>query len=254
MGRERLEAEFGRYSSWLVEACAELGVDPVPAVARGTGRPALLERASAPLSAAPGKTILDLGCGLGGPGAWLARHSGARVVGVDVMMESVRGLRSLFPELHAAVSSMRMLPFRNETFDAAWSLGALEMVADKAGATAEMGRVLRPGAPVVVYDFVLAGAPAEHIPQADRFSPPEDTVQCLENAGFELRDADALPQLPTTPPEWVSARDSVRTEVRRRHGTDPRFKLVEEELRTFRELVAHRVIKEWMFVARKEAA
>jgi SAM-dependent methyltransferase len=253
MGRERLEAEFGRYSDWLVEACVELDVDPVPAVARGTGRPSLLDHASAPLDAAPGKAILDLGCGLGSPGAWLARRSGAGVVGVDVMLESVRGVRRLFPELLAVVGSMRKLPIADEHFDGAWSLGALEMVADKATTAAEMSRVLKPGAPLVVYDFVLAGAPAAHIPQADRFSAPNDTIRCLEKAGFLLREATPLPDLEPTPPDWAAIRDAVRVEVRDRHGSDDRFKVVEEELNTFRTLVTEGAIQEWMFVASKEA-
>lgn len=253
MGRERLEVEFGHYSDWLVEASVELGVDPVPAVARGTGRPALLDRASAPLKAAPGRTILDLGCGLGGPGAWLARRTGARVIGVDVMQGSVRGLRRLFPELHGLVASARKLPIKDDIFDAAWALGALEMVADKTGCTKEVSRVVRPGAPLVVYDFVLTGVLSKDAPQANRFSPPGDTISSLERAGFELREAAPLLDLPATPEDWVTARESVRNRVRELHGSDERFKLVEEELQTFRDLVAEEVIEEWMFVAVKEA-
>jgi SAM-dependent methyltransferase len=254
MGRERFEVEFGRYSEWLVEACLALDVDPVPAVARGTGRPALLELASHPLDAAPGKKILDLGCGLGGPGAWLARRSGATVIGIDVMFQSVHGLRRLFPDLRGVVASMRALPIKDGFFDAAWSLGVLEMVADKFAATQEMARVLRPGAPLVIYDFVLTGPPPDHIPEADRFSSSEDTVQCLEKAGFEIRDTSPLTGLPSTPPDWATARDDVRAEVRARHGGDERFKVVEEELQTFRDLVAGKVVEECMFVAVKEAS
>lgn len=252
MGRERFEAEFGRYSEWLVEACVALGVDSVPAVARGTGRPALLELASAPLAAAPGRTILDVGCGLGAPGAWLARRSGANVVGVDVMVQSIRGLRRLFPELQGVVASMRALPMRGGTFDAAWSLGVLEMVADKPAASSEMWRVLRPGAPLVVYDFVATGAPTR-APMADRFSTPEETVGCLEQAGFLIHNAAPLPRLPPTPAEWVATRDAVRAEVRRRHGPDRQFEIVEREQQTFRDLVAEKIIEEWMVVASKEA-
>jgi SAM-dependent methyltransferase len=253
MGRERFEAEFGRYSDWLVEACLALGVDPVPAVSRGTGKPALLELAAAPLDAKPGQKILDLGCGLGGPGAWLARSTGAQVIGVDVMLQSISGLQRLNPELSGVVASLRSLPMKDDHFDGAWSLGVLEMVSDKAGAAREMCRVLRPGGPLVVYDFVLTRPDTRHIPAADRFSPPDDTLSCLRHAGFEIRDAFALPALPSIPTDWMAARDAVRAEVRKRHGDDERFKVVEEELQSFRDLVADAVIQEWMFVAAKEA-
>lgn len=254
MGRERFEAEFGCYSEWLADACAALGLDPVPAVSRGTGRPALLELAAAPLEAGPGKMVLDLGCGLGGPAAWLARTTGAEVVGVDVMMQSVVGLRRLVPGLHAAVASMRALPIADGSCDGAWSLGVLEMVADKPTAIREVWRVLRPGGRFVIYDFVLIGASPAHIPQADRFSAPDDTVSDLEQAGFAIHESAALPPLSATPPEWVAARDAVRNEVRRRYGHDDRFKVVEQELEAFRALVGNGVIDEWMFVASKEAA
>jgi len=32
---------------------------------------------------APGQTLVDLGCGRGGPGLWLAREAGALLIGVD---------------------------------------------------------------------------------------------------------------------------------------------------------------------------
>ena len=252
MGGERFEVEFGLYSRWLVEACLALDVDPVPAVARGTGRPALLEAAAAPLDARPGTKVLDVGCGLGGPGAWLARCSGAEVVGVDVMQQSVIGMKRILPELAAVVGSLRALPMKDRSFDAAWALGVLEMVADKTTAGKEIWRVLRPGAPLVIYDFVLTRASRRHTPAADRFTSSDDMIGHLEGAGFEISDASRLPQLPPTPPDWVEARGSVRAEVRRRYGDDDRFKIVQSELRTFRRLVSDGVIEEWMFVAKKE--
>ncbi|MGH2806241.1 MAG: class I SAM-dependent methyltransferase [Actinomycetota bacterium] len=253
MGGRRFEVEFGIYSEWLVEACLALEIDPVPAVARGTGRPALLEAAAAPLDAKPGRRILDVGCGLGGPGAWLAQRSGAEVVGVDVMPQSVFGMTRILPELTGIVGSLRALPMKDRSFDAAWSLGVFEMVAHKAKAGAEIYRVLRPGAPLVIYDFVLVRDRRVHAPAADRFSLSDDMIRCLEDAGFEIRHASRLPQLPPTPPDWLEARDSVRAEVRRRHGDDDRYKTVQDELRTFRDLVSDGVIEDWMFVAERRA-
>ena len=253
MGGERFEAEFGLYSRWLADACLALAVDPVPAVSRGTGRPALLEAVAAPLHTKPGTKILDVGSGLGGPGAWLSRRSGAEVVGVDVMPQSVMGMKRILPVMSAVVGSLRALPIKNGSFDGAWSLGVFEMVADKEKASSEIWRILRPGAPFVIYDFVLTHESRRRAPVADRFSLPGDMIRCLESAGFEMREASRLPELPPTPPDWLAVRDSVRAEVRRRHGDDERFKLVQEEVETFRRLVSHGVIEEWMFVAAKEA-
>jgi len=35
------------------------------------------------LRVGPGKTLVDLGCGMAGPALWVARETGARLVGVD---------------------------------------------------------------------------------------------------------------------------------------------------------------------------
>jgi SAM-dependent methyltransferase len=43
----------------------------------------LLRHLAQALDLAPGQTLADLGCGRGGPGLWLARQAGARLVGVD---------------------------------------------------------------------------------------------------------------------------------------------------------------------------
>jgi 2-polyprenyl-3-methyl-5-hydroxy-6-metoxy-1,4-benzoquinol methylase len=36
------------------------------------------------LRVGPGQTFVDLGCGHGGPGLWVARETGASVVGIDL--------------------------------------------------------------------------------------------------------------------------------------------------------------------------
>jgi ubiquinone/menaquinone biosynthesis C-methylase UbiE len=252
LGRARFEAEFGIYSLWLAEACDALQVDPVPALARGTGRPALLELAAASLRAERETTVLDVGCGLGGPGTWLARKTGARVVGLDVMLESVTAIRRLKLPIDALVASLKRIPFRDASFDAAWSLGVLEMVTEKERALDEIRRVLRPGAPLVVYDFVLAHPSTRSFPQADRFSSAQSAVASITGAGFQLKESFLMPQLPPTPREWAEVRDRVRAEVERRHGEDVRFRIVQKELEMFRELVAEETIEAWMFVAEKE--
>jgi 2-polyprenyl-3-methyl-5-hydroxy-6-metoxy-1,4-benzoquinol methylase len=60
------------------------GIEVTGACTRAT-----LARALAGLRLSPGGLLVDLGCGLGGPGRWLARHSGARVLGFDVSQVAV---------------------------------------------------------------------------------------------------------------------------------------------------------------------
>ena len=39
---------------------------------------------AAALRLQPGSTLVDLACGMGGPGLWIARETGAQLIGIDV--------------------------------------------------------------------------------------------------------------------------------------------------------------------------
>jgi SAM-dependent methyltransferase len=80
------------------------------------------------------------------------RLQGAVVFGVDLSEPIVRQARSAFPDrgLHAAVSDVRRLPFRDGSFDAVYSMGTIEHFRDPETALHEMHRVLRPGGRAVV--------------------------------------------------------------------------------------------------------
>jgi len=43
-----------------------------------------LRRIALSVAAGPGQTIVDLGCGRGGPSLWVARQTGANLVGIDL--------------------------------------------------------------------------------------------------------------------------------------------------------------------------
>jgi SAM-dependent methyltransferase len=250
MGRERLEIEFGEYSQWLADAIQATGVTPVHGACRGTANPYLFERLARALDARPGTRVLDLGCGIGGPGAWLAGR-GCEVVGVDVMEAGVRGLRQLFPDSLALVARLRELPFADDSFEAAWALGVIETVLDKAGALKEVERVLGPRGHFAVYSFVTSSPVTIDAPMADRFEPAESMRDELVGAGFEVMAAGPANDLPSAPEQWAESVKRVRDEVTRAHGGDERLATVEAERGKIRRLMTRREIQPWMFVARK---
>ena len=254
MPSERFEAEFGYYAEWLVDAIDELGLDdPVPAACRGTGNPELLEHLAAALSVRAGSWVLDVGVGLGGPAAWLARTHGCELVGVDLMTQAAFGFHRLFSQLEIAVASTKALPFRDETFDGVWALGVIEMLADKKKAFGEMLRMLVPGGRVVLYDFVGAVSEADDPPLADRFEPADASTSLLSDVGFRVLVTGPVPKLAPPPPEWQSVAASARERVRSGHGSDVRFAVAEAERASFNRLRASGLIEEWEFVAEKPA-
>ena len=252
MTRDRFEAEFGYYTDWLVEAIDELDPsDRVPAACRGTANPELLRHLAEQLDIGAGALVLDVGSGLGGPAAWLARTLSVEVIAVDLMTQAASGARRLFPGIDVAVASTRALPFEASTFDGLWALGVIEMLADKRSAFAEMFRVLRPGGRAVLYDFVGAVGTDEILPAADRFESSGTSARLLAEVGFRIGVSQGLPRLSEPPVEWKSVAMESRALVRTRHGDDERFDLAEAERSNFNRLRARGVIEEWEFVVEK---
>jgi SAM-dependent methyltransferase len=115
-----------------------------------------LDRALAALSLPLGGTLVDLGCGLGGPGRWLARASGTRLVGIDFSRVALDAANK------AANGYLKpgQYEYRQGTFaatglpdacaDGAVSIDALPMASDRGAALVELCRILRPGARAVL--------------------------------------------------------------------------------------------------------
>jgi ubiquinone/menaquinone biosynthesis C-methylase UbiE len=252
MGRSRFEAEFGPYSAWVVEAIRQIGLkDRIPAACRGTGNPSLLEHLADWLEIEKGAHVLDVGVGLGGPGAWLVRRHSCRLVGVDIMIESARGAIQLFDDIQAAVASTRALPFKDRTFDAAWALGVIEMIADKKRAFEEIARVLVPGARLVLYDFVATGSLVQDPPAASRFESAADITEKLEGAGFNVLRSEVVPFVSPPPDGWQAAAVRVRERIRDEHRGDRRLAMAEQGVKSFNRVRRSGSIREWEFVAEK---
>ena len=98
-----------------------------------------------------GERILDVGCGTGiFTMEFLAE--GASVVGLDIslpMLQRAQGRAGALPFL-AVTGDMARLPFAGDSFDRVASITAIEFFRDGAAAVAELFRVARPGAVVVV--------------------------------------------------------------------------------------------------------
>jgi ubiquinone/menaquinone biosynthesis C-methylase UbiE len=248
MDRDRLATEFGLYTNWIVEAVASLpGVDPVPAACRGTGHPALLVDLAEAIEARPGMLVLDAGCGMGGPAAWLRRHRGCATIGIDLMEENIEASRALFGDAASAVASASALPFRNDVFDAVWAIGVVEMFADKPHAFAEFGRVLKCGGRIVVYSFVAQASELSEGPSSNSFASPIALRSFIENAGLAVVNGGPAPVVPALPRDWSEARNAIVDEVRARHQHDDDFERVRSELDRFNRLRSAGQIEPWRY-------
>ena len=105
----------------------------------------------------------DIGCGSGRWARLVAPRVG-RLTCVDASPEAIdvaRRALGAHENCTFAVASVGDLPFADGSLDFAYSLGVLHHVPDTAGALAACARVLRPGAPFLVYlYYALDGRPA----------------------------------------------------------------------------------------------
>ena len=100
-----------------------------------------------------GMTVIDVGCGIGGPMRRVVREAGVRAVGVNINQMQLEKSRSLDAEAgldhmvdYLECSFMDMGAIADNTFDRGYAIESTCHAPDKAGAFAEIYRVLKPGA------------------------------------------------------------------------------------------------------------
>lgn len=99
----------------------------------------------------PGENLLDAGCGTGIFTLGFL-SGGASVVGLDISLPMLNhaGIKITNEPFFMVRGDMLQLPFRDNSFDKAVSVTALEFIEDARSAVSELLRVTRPGGYVVV--------------------------------------------------------------------------------------------------------
>ncbi|MCO7218379.1 class I SAM-dependent methyltransferase [Klenkia sp. PcliD-1-E] len=218
-----MQDEFDITATWTEEAVRALGPGhAVPAGCRGSGSVGSLRWLADRLALNPGDLLLDVGSGVGGPAAWVARDRQVRPVCLEPMAGAVRASRHLFG-LPSAAAMGRSLPVSSGVAAAAWSLGVLCTTVDKAAVLAELYRVLRSGGRLGLLVFVQVAHVLPTPPPEGNSFPTENALNALlRAASFDVLD-QAVAHMDDNPPGWDDAASAVAAEVQRRHGTDPRF-------------------------------
>ena len=139
----------------------------------------------------PGVGVLDLGCGIAGPGRLLTRELGCAYLGVDFSASAVAIAREQAGDLPCRFAIAHSPPLPGGSFDVVLLLEAMLAVEDKDALLREISAALRPGGR---FAFTLEeGAPltaAERaaMPDADTvwLTPLEQLAASLERAGLGL--------------------------------------------------------------------
>lgn len=148
-------ARFGKplFSSLWVKAWGDqypVDVQPFSSCTRK-----LLEELAEQVACEPSDLIVDLGCGAGGVGLWLASRLGCRIIGVDCSHPGVEIAarrateRGLDRVARFQVGQFEATGLGDQSANAVVSVDALPFAVDVDAALAEIHRILRPGGRLV---------------------------------------------------------------------------------------------------------
>ena len=121
------------------------------------------------------KTVLEIGCGIGGPAIVMAGElSAAKVVGIDIEPQLIeRAQRNANAAGVIASTEFKLvdpgpLPFEPASFDVVFSKDAIVHIEDKQALYGEILRVLAPGGQFIAGDW-FASADADDLPEFRRY-------------------------------------------------------------------------------------
>jgi SAM-dependent methyltransferase len=143
------------------------------------------------LALGEGSVLVDLACGAGGPGLWIAAHSGASVIGVDPSPAGLAQARTRAEQVALADRSLYQqgtfasTGLGNGVADAAVSVDAIPYAPDKATVFREAYRILRPGGRLAFSAFEVDSERVAGIPVLG-VDPVPDYAPLLETAGFAI--------------------------------------------------------------------
>lgn len=144
--------EWERLQAWLAER-TQAHYDEFPFIEGGANRVAWWReylREFLPDEVLRDRLVVDVGSSIGEISRGLADR-GARVVCLDLSLQSLRRCRQINPDAAVIHGSALDLPFPDETFDHAVSIGVLHHTPDCRRGFREVARVTAPGGTAVVF-------------------------------------------------------------------------------------------------------
>lgn len=159
------------------------------------GEEEAIEMAMAGIDKNTDRLLLDAGCGRGGTAHYLQQHGWGRVTGIDVEAQSIEGARKDYPDVRFDIGDITALQRHDAAyFDAVTLFNVLYAISDHDSALAALAGVCRPGAELMIFDYVDPGDFQSHgiregdqpfLPNpicADRIDP------VLSRAGWQVSD------------------------------------------------------------------
>jgi len=135
--------------------------------------------------------LVDVACGGGGPGLWMAQQTGASLVGIDPATAGLRAARhraaqaGLDGRSRFQPGTFERTGLPDGSADAVVTIEALQYAPDKRSAITEFTRILRPGGRLAVVCFEVDPVKAHGLPVLGA-DPIADYKPLLADAGLLL--------------------------------------------------------------------
>jgi ubiquinone/menaquinone biosynthesis C-methylase UbiE len=163
----------------------------------------------------PGQQLVDLACGRGGPGLWVARAVGADLIGVDwspvAIRESTARSTQFLPAGRARfqVGDLAATGLPDASADGVMCADAIFFATDRVAAFTEVARVLKPGA-----RFVFT---CDEDANAARPTAVPDWTPLVEAGGLVVETKEVIPRFVESVQRmydlWLANIDALRAEL-----------------------------------------
>ena len=187
------------------------------------------------LGLSPGKILLDVACGAGGPALRLAAITGCSVVGIDLHDQAIAAANSLAAERGLAqlaefriANAATQSSFADASFDAITCIDAINHLPNRQAVIADWVRLLKPGGRLLFTDPIIVTGPlttAEITVRSSSgfylFVPPFFDERTIEECGLRLLlREDVTANLAKVAERRCAARASRSTALRGIEGND----------------------------------
>jgi SAM-dependent methyltransferase len=191
---------------------------------------------------APGVSVLDLCCGIAGPGRFITRELGCSYLGVDSSSSAIDIARERAGDLPCRFEVARVPPVPPGPFDVVLLFETMLAFPDKEKVLDEISRALRPGGRftfTMEEGLPLTEAELERMPDADTvwLSPLREMLTYLERVGLRVRSQE----------DWSQSHRAVADSLTNAFAADAAAIAGQIGRRALEELLAaHRLWSDWL--------
>ncbi|KXK53966.1 MAG: UbiE/COQ5 methyltransferase [Chlorobi bacterium OLB5] len=213
----------------------------------------------------PGKSVLEIASGSGGPAVFTAASSGCILTGLEYDINGVKnsnelakinGLDKQMNFIHGDASER--LPFNKETFDAVYCIDAINHLKNRDKVLKEIYRVLKPGGRLVYTDPIVVSGILTNEEISIRssigfflFVPAGFNEMLLKAAGFKkITSKDVTVSMAKISLKWFRAREK-RKKLLLKTEDKTNFSELQEFFKMVNKLAAEKRLSRIMFTAVK---